>query len=87
MSRKKNKSKSNIGLLAPEVVDRIVQNVRANPKYICEVEFLSVLDVDISVEDFYNWRNDLDLTVLPEKLHTLRISTICTPPTFPFFLS
>lgn len=67
MSRKKNKSKSNIGLLAPEVVDRIVQNVRANPKYICEVEFLSVLDVDISVEDFYNWRNDLDLTVLPRK--------------------
>lgn len=67
MGRKKNKSKSNIGLLAPEIIDRIVCEVRANSKYIREVESLSVLDVDISVEDFYNWRNDLDLTVLPRK--------------------
>lgn len=67
MGRKKNKSKSNICLLAPEVVDRIVRDVRANPKYIREVERLSVLDVDISVEDFYNWRNNLELTVLPRR--------------------
>ena len=37
MGRKKNKSKSNIGLLAPEIIDRIVCDVRANSKYIREV--------------------------------------------------
>ena len=60
MSRKnKSKSKSNLHLLAPEVVARVINEVRADRNYIPWVENLAFSDLKQRMFNFFSSEEDV----------------------------